>query len=141
VNAQVSQLGAVGMETASMTDVSATATSSALPPLTTQFVQQGDCANIWHVTSLVTQDTSYYYYSSAGARSSETRTYNRTVTLLESTAAGEQFASCQPSGWSPGFSFSPAVCPSGWTYYGMTAPGTIVSSYRSIHSVAACCAR
>ncbi len=58
-----------------------------------------------------------------------------TVSYSTSNRFDQGFASCQPSGWdSSYFQFSPAVCPSGWTYNQMRTvqPGV---------SRAFCCAR
>lgn len=81
----------------------------AFAALTTPFVQPSECGSIWEVTS----DTLPPWREISG-----------TVTILASDAADERFASCQPSGWDNGgessiLHFSPAVCPSGWTYFNM----------------------
>jgi len=61
-----------------------------------------------------------------------------TTTTLQVTAPDEgddRFSSCQPPGWDSGptespFSFSPAVCPSGWTAYSLsTTLSTITIAY------------
>lgn len=93
--------------------------------LTTPFVQKPDCAAVWALTDF----TTYV----AGVPT--------TVTILVSDVNDERFTSCQPSGWgsvipTSRFSFSPAVCPSDWTYYHMASeyhPATFSTAY--------CCAR
>jgi hypothetical protein len=62
-----------------------------------------------------------------------------TAHIALSNSADPRFATCQPSGWAAvppasRFSFSPAVCPSGWTAYDL---GTTAASV----STAYCCAR
>ncbi|KAL1955659.1 hypothetical protein VTO42DRAFT_8204 [Malbranchea cinnamomea] len=98
--------------------------------LTTPFVQPSECASLWDLTSipsLVDGSTT-------------------TVTVLASDEAHERFASCQPSGWDStgdGFTFSPAVCPSHWTYYAMASTESVVESGGrgvSTYSTAYCCA-
>ncbi|KAK3942447.1 hypothetical protein QBC46DRAFT_447868 [Diplogelasinospora grovesii] len=65
------------------------------------------------------------------------------VTALVSNAADPRFAACQPTGWAGRFSFSPAVCPSAWTYYELSQ--TVVQiitegKASSTYSTAYCCA-
>lgn len=114
-----------------MASTTATATVTALLGLTTPFVQQPSCTDIWELTTV------------------STLTYGSSTTyaVLASNSADARFASCQPSGWAnvvtqSRFSFSPAVCPSGWTYYDMAA--TIVATAPTgpfpTHSAAYCCA-
>ncbi|KFY68177.1 hypothetical protein V496_01244, partial [Pseudogymnoascus sp. VKM F-4515 (FW-2607)] len=89
--------------------------------LTTPFVQKPDCAAVWALTDF----TTYV----AGVPT--------TVTILVSDVNDERFTSCQPSGWgsvipTSRFSFSPAVCPSDWTYYHMASeyhPATFSTAY------------
>lgn len=100
----------------------AATTATALQALTTPFVQRPECASVWDLTSV----------------SLDINGTATTVTILASDAADARFAACQPSGWDNAvpterFAFSPAVCPSGWTYYFMAA----TKSY----STAFCCTR
>lgn len=95
--------------------------------LTTPFVQKPDCESIWalsHVSS----------YSDDGRLTS--------VAILVSNVDDERFPSCQPSGWdsvilTSRFSFSPAVCPSDWTYYRMASE----AKAETTSTTAYCCAR
>jgi hypothetical protein len=69
------------------------------------------------------------------------------TTVLVSDPADERFATCQPPGWDSNesasrFSFSPAVCPSEWTYHQMATeryPGDGQHVYT--HTTAYCCSR
>lgn len=91
--------------------------------MTTPFVQNGECVSAMVLTTIT---TSLYSTST-------------TITVLASDAAAPAFSSCQPSGWDRDagrddmLSFSPAVCPSNWTYYEM--------STKKHHSTAYCCAK
>lgn len=107
-------------------------TATKLLTLTTPFVQRPDCASIWDLTSVPSRVSGV----------------STSVTILVSDAADEGFASCQPSGWDSivpanRFSFSPAVCPSGWTYYAMASTVSVADNGRdeSTFSTAYCCAR
>lgn len=85
--------------------VMATATATALLALTTPFQQQTGCNSHFTTTSFISTDNNGTTY---------------TVPLVIS----EQVNSCYPSGWDSvvpesRLCFSPAVCPSGWTYYEM----------------------
>lgn len=93
------------------------------PSLITQFVQPASCASLFAVFS-----TEF-----------PTNTINpTTTTFFTSDASNPSFSTCQPSGWDQAsFSFSPAVCPSSWTYFSMST--TIYDKVPV--SVAACCAR
>lgn len=100
--------------------VTATATATALRALTTPFQQQTGCNSHFTTTSFISTD----HYGT---------TY--TVPLVLS----EQVNSCYPSGWDSvapesRLCFSPAVCPSGWTYYEM-------EENREMASTAYCCDR
>ncbi|KAG2027134.1 hypothetical protein GB937_000872 [Aspergillus fischeri] len=103
-----------------------TATTTSLPALTTPFVQPPECTSIWDITSTATTINSTLRL--------------RLTTILISDPADERFASCQPPGWDSNstarFSFSPAVCPSAWTYHQMA---TDRFDYR--RSTAYCCSR
>ncbi|GFF23494.1 hypothetical protein IFM58399_00312 [Aspergillus lentulus] len=108
---------------ASETSFSSTSTTTtSLPALTTPFVQPPECTSIWDITSTATRINSTL----------------RLTTILISDPADERFSSCQPPGWDSNstarFSFSPAVCPSAWTYHQMA---TDRLDYR--RSTAYCC--
>lgn len=111
----------------------ATATSPLLS-LTTPFVQIPSCTDIFLTTSIV---SSFWWndYSTT------------TIRVLASDPAEPRVSSCQPSGWADvepqsRFSFSPAVCPSGWTAYELSASETDISSTSiSTISTAYCCSR
>lgn len=101
--------------------------------LTTPFVQPPGCASIWEPTIVKTFD----------AKGS-----SLTLTILASDAANPRFTSCQPKGWATNipardFSFSPAVCPSGWTYWGMTETflSNVATYSDGLYSTAICCDR
>ncbi|KAK3376335.1 hypothetical protein B0T24DRAFT_618474 [Lasiosphaeria ovina] len=88
-------------------------TATSLLALTTPFVRPPSCGEIFSTSSIV---SSYWWddYSLT------------TVQVLASDAADPRFASCQPPGWgavvsASRFSFSPAVCPTGWTAYSVKA--------------------
>lgn len=80
-------------------------TMATILALTTPFDQKPECTSIWDLTSTPTW----------------TDGSSTTLTILASDTADTRFLSCQPSGWNPAghFTFSPAVCPSGWTYWHM----------------------
>ena len=94
--------------------ISVTTTAAALLALTTPFQQPTGCDSHFTTTSLVTtyfDDTTY------------------TVPLVVS----ERVDSCYPSDWDSvvpesRLHFSPAVCPSGWTYYEMEESGEMAST-------------
>ncbi|KAK2768308.1 hypothetical protein FQN54_000161 [Arachnomyces sp. PD_36] len=89
-----------------VTGITTTTAPPALSALTTQFRQGTECASIWGMITTVQR----------------TNSEDTTLTILTSNANDPHFASCQPSGWDAGsdrFSFSPAVCPSSWTYFDM----------------------
>lgn len=93
------------------------------PSLITQFVQPTSCTSLFAV------------FSTQLASDSVHRT---TTTIFTSDASNLSFSPCQPAGWDQAsFSFSPAVCPSSWTYFSMS---TTISGKVPV-SVAACCAR
>ncbi|KAJ5788645.1 hypothetical protein N7457_003635 [Penicillium paradoxum] len=67
------------------------------------------------------------------------------VAFLVSDAANPQFSACQPDSWNDEdparqFHFSPAVCPSDWTYYSVRRIFPTAASQKD-HSTAYCCAR
>ncbi|OBT76612.1 hypothetical protein VF21_05302 [Pseudogymnoascus sp. 05NY08] len=104
-------------------------TATKLLALTTPFVQRPECASIWDLTTF----------------SSLVSGVSKDITVLVSDAADERFASCQPPGWesivpASRFSFSPAVCPSGWTYYNMAPSETRTKGKDTTMSTAYCCA-
>lgn len=106
-----------------------TATATSLLALTTPFSQPNDCTDVFSTTDIV---TSFWW-----GDYSET-----TLHVSVSGPAGSHFASCQPSGWADvvperRFSFSPAVCPYGWTAYEL---GPITTLDPPI-TTAYCCAR
>ncbi|KAF5718881.1 hypothetical protein FGLOB1_1455 [Fusarium globosum] len=84
-----------------------TATTVERIALTTPFSPPNDCRSNWRKTSLLwTQDGTFTY------------------PVLVSAPP----TSCYPSGWGSGeadslFTFSPAVCPSGWDYWEMSRSG------------------
>ncbi|OAA43362.1 hypothetical protein BBO_04505 [Beauveria brongniartii RCEF 3172] len=107
--------------------VTATSTSScvAAPPLTTLFTQPNECTSLF--TSLNTTNTFY--------ESGQLETWS----YYQSNTADARFSSCNPPGWDiNNFTFSPAVCPSGWIYYfvTLTPAGRDERTYTQEH----CCA-
>ncbi|KAK0704878.1 hypothetical protein B0H67DRAFT_362956 [Lasiosphaeris hirsuta] len=80
--------------------------------LTTPFIQPSGCDNIFITTSVFT--TKY---------DDSVRSYiEEAIEVAVSDQDDPKFTSCQPSGWADvvyesRFSFSPAVCPGGWTAY------------------------
>ncbi|OBT69976.1 hypothetical protein VE03_00380 [Pseudogymnoascus sp. 23342-1-I1] len=106
-------------------------TATEILTLITPFVQRPECASIWDLTIVPSRVSGN----------------STSVTILVSDAADERFASCQPSGWdkivpASRFFFSPAVCPSGWTYYDMASTVSAASNGKdkSTFSTAYCCA-
>jgi hypothetical protein len=111
--------------------------------LTTPFIFRGStCLDILATTSSVVR----FYWNSDPASS--------IVTLVYSDVSDPRFTSCQPPGWSTmlpesRFTFSPAVCPSGWTAHRVftslySTTITTVSSTRFSYGTATtaqCCAR
>lgn len=94
--------------------------------LTTPFAQKPDCASIWGLTEVSTHIDGVA----------------TTVAILVSNVDDERFTSCQPSGWgsvisTSRFSFSPAVCPSDWTYYRIASE----EQAGTTSTTAYCCAR
>ncbi|KAL3482637.1 hypothetical protein BJX62DRAFT_245699 [Aspergillus germanicus] len=84
------------------TTATVTPTVTDLLSFTTPFIETGNCFNFANrlKPSVVRGETQYSPY-------------------LVSDPANEGFTTCQPSGWGSvvpesRFSFSPAVCPSGW---------------------------
>jgi hypothetical protein len=102
--------------------------------LYTPFVQPSTCSNIFSTTTLTTTLTHTYI-------TSHSTTFSTTVfvaRLAVSDAADPRFTTCQPPGWASvvpesRFSFSPAVCPSGWTAYSLNTAEAVTTAY--------CCAR
>ena len=85
--------------------MSVTATVTALLALTTPFQQPTGCDSHFTITSFISTD-------------------NFGTTYTVPLAISEQVNSCYPSGWDSvvpesRLCFSPAVCPSGWTYFEM----------------------
>lgn len=63
----------------------------------------------------------------------------RPYSYYVSNTADPKYSSCQPPGWDEhSFTFSPAVCPSGWTYY---AGKEETPDSGKPYSRAFCCAR
>jgi hypothetical protein len=131
-NAHMSTASLMPSIFAPSTSVAPTTIATKLLALTTPFVQRPECASVWDLTSV----------------SSNSDGTSTTITILASDAADARFASCQPSAWdnivpTSRFSFSPAVCPSGWTYYAMASTESIAANEKDIstYSTAYCCAR
>lgn len=145
--------------TASPDQRSSTTASTASPAaaLTTPFAPPPSCGDIWLTTTGIVAGY-------LGTNTSKTVPFP--VTIVASNPADPRFAACQPPGWDAGagptgtsntpnhneglFTFSPAVCPSGWTawYLGHTYIPSVIggiggifttTSYRTI-STAYCCA-
>ncbi|KAH6952206.1 hypothetical protein DER45DRAFT_636509 [Fusarium avenaceum] len=100
--------------TPDLSSISVTATAAALLALTTPFQQQTGCNSHFTTTSFISSDNTRTTY---------------TIPLVIS----EQVNSCYPSGWDSvvpesRLCFSPAVCPSGWTYYEMEENGEMAST-------------
>lgn len=115
----------------SFTTLPTSTTSTASLPLTTPFVQPNECRSLYDLISTTVRKGGH----------------SPSAAILVSDAANPRFASCQPPGWDLGnsslkFHFSPAVCPSGWTYYHM---GQITTSPANLSpfiiTTAYCCAR
>ncbi|RFN45464.1 hypothetical protein FIE12Z_10330 [Fusarium flagelliforme] len=88
-----------------MSSISVTTTAAALLALTTPFQQPTGCDSHFITTSLIS-------------------TYLDGDTYTVPFIVSERVNSCYPSGWDSvvpesRLCFSPAVCPSGWTYYSM----------------------
>ncbi|KAK4163838.1 hypothetical protein QBC43DRAFT_54378 [Cladorrhinum sp. PSN259] len=101
-------------------DVFTTSTTSfstpiSRPPLITPFVQPPSCTDIF-ITTSATFVVSYSFSN-----------HTSTLPLFLSDAANPSLSACHAPGWDSGdglrdkFSFSPAVCPSGWTAYDIRA--------------------
>lgn len=97
--------GGIPVQTSSPSVAAIATTMTTILALTTPFDQKPECTSIWDLTSTPTW----------------TDGSSTTLTILASDTADTRFVSCQPSGWNPAghFTFSPAVCPSGWTYWNM----------------------
>lgn len=96
--------------------------------LTTPFVQKPDCESIWALSHVAS-------YEDDGHLTSEA--------FLASDADDERFTSCQPPGWASvvpasRFSFSPAVCPSNWTYYDMASTTNAGTTFTTAYCCAGC---
>ncbi|KAL8337075.1 hypothetical protein RB601_008535 [Gaeumannomyces tritici] len=142
--------------TALSSDQGPSTTPSTAPPaaaaLTTPFTAPPSCDDIWIKTrgSFV-----------ATFATNHSKTTHLWVTITASNQADPRFAPCQPPGWDAGptgatgttthdgiLTFSPAVCPSGWTAWwlghtyvpSVTGIGIFTTTtYRTI-STANCCA-
>lgn len=115
------------------------ALSSALA-MTTPFVQPPSCQSIFLTTELTDYPyTTNLFYTSPTGRdiyASPTR-----LPVLVSNTADSRFSTCQQSGWNQGeypFTFTAAVCPSGWVMYNAQARDVY---YEHSTSRAYCCAR
>lgn len=102
----------------------ANTTATSVLAMTTPFMQQPSCTDIFSTTFVI-----------------ENFNFNSTLTasIAVSDQADPRFTVCQPSGWASvipesRFSFSPAVCPSGWTASDIQTTGTSITA-------AYCCAR
>ena len=96
-------------------------TSTTPPPittLTTPFVQATDCVEAWHYFS--------HHYDS--------------YPYVWETTVDPPAASCRPSGWASR-SLSPAVCPEGWTYYGLAQYFRGYPTGSVVPTIATCCPR
>jgi len=108
----------------------------ALLAMPTAFVQPATCSDIFSTKFLTTTITRTYH--GTGDSSTLGLTVYK-VRVLVSDPADPQFTTCQPPGWPANvasesrFDFSPAVCPSGWTAYGLRATDATSHGY--------CCAR
>ncbi|TQV94878.1 hypothetical protein IF1G_06889 [Cordyceps javanica] len=112
-----------------MAKATSTVSSAAAPPLTTLFTQPGECASLFKNLNV----TSTFY------KSSQFTTWEYYHQYYQSNMADTQFSSCNPPGWDhDNFTFSPAVCPSGWIYY--NAALTSSDTGQRTHSEAHCCA-
>lgn len=114
---------------------------------TTPFVQPSFCADLFSTTTVsefpVSQSDNIHGY------------VNRTVTALVPDGNDPRFTSCLPGGWAAKpsqyqYTFSPAVCPSGWMAYAIgpdwewdsvTSTTTKRSSSGQQASTAYCCPR
>jgi hypothetical protein len=107
----------------------ANAAAAAVLALTTPFVQPPTCSDIFSTTSITRSWTTVSYSSFSYS------TVIITGYITVSNRDDPRFAACQPSGWAEvptqsQFSFSPAVCPSGWTAYGLdTTAATVSTAY------------
>ncbi|KAK3344256.1 hypothetical protein B0T25DRAFT_573208 [Lasiosphaeria hispida] len=110
------------INTTSSYETTSSETSSALEAListlTTPFIQPSGCDSIFSTTSVFETD---YDYSGG-------RYVTGTIEVAISDRNDPKFTSCQPSRWADvvyesQFSFSPAVCPGGWTAYELREAG------------------
>ncbi|KAK3897131.1 hypothetical protein C8A05DRAFT_20042 [Staphylotrichum tortipilum] len=109
---------------ASATSTSATGSILALP---TPFIQPTTCTDIFSISVLTI---------TVGEKDNHVTTSTAAFTL--SDVSDPRFTSCQPPGWAgvvpeSRFTFSPAVCPSGWTAYMLASESQLNMAY--------CCAR
>lgn len=112
-----------------------TVTQTVFQTVTTPFIQASSCLSIYDLTTLP-------ILRPAGGSSTISP-----VAFLISDAANPQFSACQPNGWNDGdaasqFHFSPAVCPSDWTYYEIRRTSSKAGKGNlDPYSTAYCCAR
>ncbi|KAJ4151526.1 hypothetical protein LMH87_012218 [Akanthomyces muscarius] len=108
-----------------MATATATVPSATAPALTALFTQPSECALLF--TSLDIENTF------TGGGPVEIRSY------YQSNTANARFSSCNPPGWDlDNFTFSPAVCPSGWVYYRVTLTSSDIG--QRAYTQACCCA-
>jgi hypothetical protein len=109
-------------------------TGTSLLAMHTPFAQPATCSDIFSTTTLTTTLTTTYVTSGSTTLSSSV--YAAKVAV--SNPADPRFTTCQPPGWAgvvpeSRFSFSPAVCPSGWTAHYLGTAGPVTTAH--------CCAR
>lgn len=115
-----------GSLTSSTMPSMANTTTTSVLAMITPFTQQPSCTDIFYTTSII--------YSFAVINYSTV-----TASISMSNQADPRFTTCQPSGWASvvpesRFSFSPAVCPSGWIANDIYTIGASITT-------AYCCAR
>ncbi|KAH8890375.1 hypothetical protein GQ53DRAFT_842151 [Thozetella sp. PMI_491] len=104
-------------------------TTTSLLAFATPYSYPSECTGVWAFTSAATYGN-----------------FPTTVAIALSDREDPRFAPCQPSGWADvvpesRFSFSPAVCPSGWTAYSIaTQPLFANNRFIATGSTAYCCA-
>lgn len=113
----------------------ATATVLVLPQLTTPFIPPADCTPVQEWTA-ATISISY----------GEIMGNNTYSTILVPVTTGAAFSSCQPSGWDGieseyRFSYSSAVCPSGYNYNQLSDLYSQQPNTETIRTTAVCCPR
>ncbi|KAL8415003.1 hypothetical protein RB594_006000 [Gaeumannomyces avenae] len=121
------------------TAMSSATTATSFAAMTTPFVQAASCADLWSTSTIVTRG--------AGRNSTSV-----TLPILVSDTTNPRFATCRPPGMNKTapedhLTFSPAVCPSGWTGYQLSLRSTALSVLQPSTSVslytfttAQCCA-